>query len=53
MMLIALGVSRNFMEKYFFDVSYRYGPIFPKSGTIEDDKTIQSQRLQLGVGIRF
>jgi opacity protein-like surface antigen len=53
MMVIALGVSRNFMEKYFFDVSYRYGPIFAKSGTIEDDKTIQSQRLQLGVGIRF
>jgi opacity protein-like surface antigen len=53
MMVIALGVSRNFMEKYFLDVSYRYGPIFAKSGTIEDDKTIHSQRLQLGLGVRF
>jgi opacity protein-like surface antigen len=51
--LIGAGVSRNFMGQLFFDVSYRYGRIFAKTGTIEDDKGLNTQRVQVGVGIRF
>jgi opacity protein-like surface antigen len=51
--LIGAGVSRNFHGKYYFDLSYRYGRIFAKSGTIEDDKGLNTQRVQVGVGIRF
>lgn len=52
MMVIAFGVSRDFARRYFADLSYRYGAIFP-TGSIEDDKTINSQRLQFGFGLRF
>jgi opacity protein-like surface antigen len=51
--LLGAGVSRNFLGRYYFDVSYRYGRIFAKTGTIEDDKGINSQRFQVGVGIHF
>jgi opacity protein-like surface antigen len=51
--LIGAGVSRNFHGKYYLDLSYRYGRIFAKSGTIEDDKGLNTQRVQVGVGIRF
>lgn len=52
MMVIAAGVSRNFMQRYFLDLSYRYGLIF-SGDTIEDDHAINTNRLQFGVGIRF
>jgi len=51
--VIGVGVFRNFSGRYFFDVSYRYGLIFPKSGTIEGDEALNTQRLQFGVGYRF
>jgi hypothetical protein len=35
------------------DISYRYGLIFSNSDTIEDDKGLNTQRLQLGIGVRF
>lgn len=53
LVLITAGVSRNFATRAFLDVSYRYGLIFAKSGVIEDDKSLNTQRIQLGVGIRF
>ena len=51
--LLGAGVSRNFLQRYYVDVSYRYGRIFAKTATIEDDKGINTQRFQVGVGIRF
>lgn len=52
MMTVAVGVSRGF-GRAFMDVSYRYGFIFSKSGSIEDDKGLNTQRVQLGIGVRF
>lgn len=47
------GVSRNFGGSAFFDVSYRYGAIFAKKDLIEDDTVTNTQRLQVGIGLRF
>ena len=51
--LIGAGVTRNFYSRYYLDISYRYGRIFAKGGSIEDDKGMNTQRLQLGIGVRF
>jgi opacity protein-like surface antigen len=51
--LVALGVSRDFARRYFLDLSYRYGLIFAKTDKIEDDEKTNTQRLQLGFGVRF
>jgi opacity protein-like surface antigen len=50
--LIGAGVSRDFLGRYYVDLSYRYGRIFA-SGAIEDDEGLNTQRVQVGVGIRF
>lgn len=52
MVMIGLGVSRNF-GRGFIDLSYRYGVIFAKTKLIEGDKATNTQRLQLGLGVRF
>jgi hypothetical protein len=52
-LMIGGGVTYPFAERYFLDGSYRYGHIFPKSGDIEGDTAINTQRLELQVGIRF
>jgi opacity protein-like surface antigen len=51
--VVAVGVSRNFAARGFLDFSYRYGVIFSKTGTIDGDEALNTNRLQLGVGIRF
>jgi opacity protein-like surface antigen len=53
--LLTLGVGANvpFGSRYLADLSYRYGRIFARSGAIEDDTGINTQRVQAGVGIRF
>ncbi len=53
MITIAVGVSRGFAGRAFMDLSYRYGLIFSSADTIEDDKGLSTQRVQLGVGVRF
>lgn len=53
LVLFALGIAKNLGARYTFDVSYRYGFIFSKSGSIEDDKGIHANRLQVGFGLRF
>jgi opacity protein-like surface antigen len=50
---IGVGVTRPFAERYFLDASYRYGRVFPRTGEIDGDKANNTQRLQLGIGIRF
>lgn len=47
------GVTYPFATRYFVDVSYRYGRILAKTGTIENDKGINTNRAQFGVGVRF
>jgi|SwirhisoilCB2_FD_contig_41_10920888_length_1229_multi_2_in_0_out_0_1 opacity protein-like surface antigen len=47
------GVTVPFASRYFLDGSYRYGRIFARTGVIENDNGINTQRLQIGVGIRF
>lgn len=46
------GVSKDFGSA-FFDISYRYGAIFANTDLIEDDAMTNTQRLQLGIGVRF
>lgn len=53
MVMVALGLSRNFAGRAFIDLSYRYGVIFAKTDLIENDKATNTQRLQVGFGIRF
>ena len=47
------GVNVPFHERYFGDLSLRYGHISPKTADIPDDTGINTIRLQLAVGIRF
>jgi opacity protein-like surface antigen len=51
--MIGGGATWNFRERFFLDVTYRYGRISPKTGAIEGDQTIHTQRVQLGIGMRF
>jgi len=51
--VVAVGVSRDFASRGFLDFSYRYGLIFAKTDTIDGDEALHTNRLQIGVGIRF
>lgn len=53
LVMLGFGVSRAIAQRYLLDVSYRYGRIFGKSGDIEDDEAINSNRVQVGFGVRF
>jgi opacity protein-like surface antigen len=46
------GVTSNFGQRYLVDLSYRFGHIAPSSD-IENDQSINTQRVQVGVGVRF
>jgi opacity protein-like surface antigen len=47
------GVLYPITNRFFVDGSYRYGRIGKKTSEIENDEGINTQRLQLGVGVRF
>jgi opacity protein-like surface antigen len=51
--IVGGGVNYVFKTRYFADLSYRYGGILPKTSTIENDVAINTQRVQVGVGVRF
>ncbi len=53
LLMVGGGVTRPFKNRYFVEGSYRYGCIFSKTGEIEGDKALNTQRLQIGVGLRF
>jgi opacity protein-like surface antigen len=53
LLVIGGGVTYPFMRRYFVDGSYRYGHIFARTSVIDDDKGINTSRLQIGVGVRF
>ena len=50
---VGVGANVPFGKRYLADLSYRYGRIFPRSGAIEDDAGVNTQRVQAGIGIRF
>jgi len=50
---IGFGADFNFAQRYFVDVSYRYGHVAAKTSEIENDVAIHTNRVQAGVGIRF
>jgi opacity protein-like surface antigen len=52
-MMIGGGAQVPFRNRYFVDGSYRYGRIFARGGVIDDDQGSSTQRVQVGVGIRF
>lgn len=53
MFTVLAGVSRNFSGSAFLDLSYRYGAIFADKELNDDDTVTNTQRLQVGIGIRF
>jgi opacity protein-like surface antigen len=52
-LVLGFGINVPFKTRYFGDLGYRYGAIFAKTGNFETDKTIPTQRIVLGVGVRF
>lgn len=47
------GVLYTFAQRYYTDLSYRYGRVGAKTSQIENDKGINTNRLQIGVGVQF
>ena len=52
-LMIGFGGTMTFGTRYFGDLSYRYGRISPKTDEIPNDTAINTQRLQIGIGMRF
>ena len=51
--VLGFGVNVPFKTRYFADLGYRYGQLFAKTDNFETDTSIPTQRLILGVGLRF
>ena len=51
--MIGFGVRRPFHRRYFADGSYRYGRILARTSVIDADVGSNTQRVQVGVGLRF
>lgn len=47
------GATVTFATRWFVDLSYRFGRILPKTSVIDLDAAINTQRAQVGVGVRF
>ena len=48
-----VGINVPFMKRLFVDIGYRYGRIFPKTGDVETDTSINTERILIGVGVTF
>jgi opacity protein-like surface antigen len=53
LLMIGAGATMPFKHRYFVDLSYRYGRIFARTGEIENDTGTNTQRVQIGVGLKF
>ena len=53
LVMLGFGADFNFAQRYFVDVSYRYGHVAAKTSEIENDVAIHTNRVQAGIGIRF
>ncbi len=52
-LVFGFGVNVPFKTRFFGDLGYRYGQILAKTDNFETDKSIPTQRVVLGVGVRF
>ncbi len=52
-LMIGGGATMPFKHRYFVDLTYRYGRIFARTGQIENDTGVNTQRVQVGVGFKF
>jgi opacity protein-like surface antigen len=53
MVIFGLGLNVPFLQRYYADVGYRYGQIFAKTGDVETDESLKTQRIAFGVGVKF
>ena len=53
LIVFGFGVRVPFKTQFFADLGYRYGQILAKTDNFETDTAIPTQRVILGVGIRF
>jgi opacity protein-like surface antigen len=53
LLVIGFGVNVPFKQRFFADVGYRYGQIFSTTLDNETLDSIPTQRIILGVGVRF
>jgi opacity protein-like surface antigen len=51
--VFGFGANMPFKERFFADLGYRYGQIFSKTLDNESLESIGTQRIVLGVGVRF
>ena len=51
--VVGFGVNVPFATRFFADLGYRFGQILAKTDNFETDKAIPTQRVVLGVGVRF
>lgn len=51
--IFGFGINVPFKTRFFGDLGYRYGQILAKTDNFETDKSIPTQRVVLGVGVRF
>ena len=47
------GVQVPLTGRYFFEGSYRYGRVLPRTSVIDGDVGVAAQRVQIGLGLRF
>jgi len=51
--MVGGGVNIQFLKNFFADVSFRYGHVLPRTDLVETDIAIKTERLQIGLGVRF
>ena len=51
--MFGLGADYAFTKQFFVDASYRFGRILPNTSETENDVAINTNRIQIGVGVRF
>ncbi|MCC7417876.1 MAG: outer membrane beta-barrel protein [Acidobacteria bacterium] len=52
-LVLGAGVTTPVSGRWFADLSYRYGRIFPNSGAIDEDQGVNTQRVQAAIGLAF
>jgi opacity protein-like surface antigen len=52
-LVLGFGINVPFKTRYFGELGYRYGGILAKTSNFETDTSIPTQRVILGVGVRF
>ena len=52
-LMIGGGVNLPIKRRYFVEGTYRYGHIFARTSQIDDDQGVNTQRVQVGFGVRF